>query len=118
MATVSTHLLNSIDGTHAGNVSVALFRIAVDGRRVTLFETQTDSGGRFSEKVADDEVDPSANYELCFKVGKFWRATRPEDNPGRIIDEIVLRFTMPDQSGTYHSPVIMSPNGYSTWMSA
>jgi len=29
-----------------------------------------------------------------------------------------LRFAMPDPEGTYHMPIILNPNSYSTWMSS
>jgi 5-hydroxyisourate hydrolase len=32
--------------------------------------------------------------------------------------QIASRFRMPEPDGTYHSPIIMSPNGYSVWASA
>lgn len=36
MATLTTHTLNSVDGTHAGQVGVSLFRVTPDGARVTV----------------------------------------------------------------------------------
>jgi 5-hydroxyisourate hydrolase len=61
MATVSSHTLSSVDGTHAGGIGVALHRLDPSGARVTLFETATDEGGRLSETVA---LDPDARYHI------------------------------------------------------
>ena len=36
MASLSTHTLNSVDGTHAADVGVSLTRIDAAGRRVVL----------------------------------------------------------------------------------
>ena len=52
MATLTTHTLNSVDGTHAGQVGVSLFRVTPDGTRLTVFEAATDAGGRLSQRIA------------------------------------------------------------------
>ena len=48
MATFSTHLLNSLDGTHLSNVNVELVEISYDGHRKIIANQKTDSGGRIS----------------------------------------------------------------------
>lgn len=108
MATVSSHILNAVDGTHAAGVAVRLINL---GTGETLFDTVTDAGGRLKEVVS--RIDRDAGYELTFDVGAYWvaRGVAPR------MREIVLRFGMPDDDGTYHSPIIASPNGYSVWAS-
>ena len=51
MATVTTHTLNSVHGTHAGGIAVSLLRISHDGKRDVVFESETDAGGRLSKIV-------------------------------------------------------------------
>lgn len=109
MATVSSHILNGTDGSHAGGIDVRLVKL---GTGETLFETKTDAGGRLSEKVAD--IDTTAEYELIFDVGRYWDA----HGTATRMRAIVLRFGMPDAGGSYHSPIIVSPNGYSGWVSS
>ena len=46
MATLSSHLLNSVDGTHASGVKVTINQINSLGVKKILFETETDDGGR------------------------------------------------------------------------
>ena len=106
---VSSHILNSADGSHAGGVKLRLINLA-SGE--TMFETETDDGGRLKHDVCNP--DPNAVYELVFDTGAFWAA---RGTPTRM-DEIVLRFRMPQPDATYHSPIIMSPNGYSVWVSS
>ena len=118
MATLSTHTLNSVDGTHAGNVRVSLLRIATDGTRVVVFATSTDAGGRLSERIDAAQVDVAADYELVFQTGAYF-ATRGLALPGlRIQKEVVVRFCMPDPQAAYHMPLVMAPNGYSVWLSS
>ena len=46
MATLSSHLLNSVDGTHASGVKVTINQINSLGVKKIFFETETDDGGR------------------------------------------------------------------------
>ena len=46
MATFSSHLLNSTDGTHAGGVKVIIYQINANGDKKKYFESETDNGGR------------------------------------------------------------------------
>ena len=112
MATVSSHTLNGVDGSHAGGIAVRLVDLAT-GR--TVFDTRMDDGGRLIQEVA--APDPEGRYELVFQTGAYWQARVPGTHGARIMDEIVVRFTMPDPEGRYHIPLILSPHGYSLWSS-
>ena len=112
MATISSHTLNSVDGSHAGGVSVTLVNIDTG---TTLFSTHTDDAGRLQEQVSSDDLNPDHRYELTFYPARYWADQGIE--AAHCIDEIVLRFKMPDPDARYHMPIILSPNGYSTWAS-
>jgi 5-hydroxyisourate hydrolase len=118
MATLSTHTLNSVDGTHAGHVDVSLVRIVPNGVNVTVFSKSTDTGGRLSERIDSAQIDIDADYELVFQTGAYF-AKRGLVLPGlRLQKEVVVRFCMPDPNAAYHMPLVMAPNGYSVWMSS
>ena len=118
MATLSTHTLNSVDGTHAAHVGVSLVRIGPDGARVALFSSSTDAGGRLSERIDAAQIDVEADHELVFQTGVYF-ATRGLLLPGlRLQKEVVVRFCMPDPDAAYHMPLVMAPNGYSVWLSS
>lgn len=112
MAVVSTHTLNGADGTHAGGIRVRLVNLSTG---IGLFESETDTGGRLQETVDLTGADPADRYELVFDTGHYW--TTQGVAHSRQIDEIVLRFAMPDPAARYHMPIILSPNSYSTWAS-
>ncbi|MEM7057208.1 MAG: hydroxyisourate hydrolase [Pseudomonadota bacterium] len=113
MATVSSHTLNGTDGTHAGGIDVSL--TGPDG---VIFQAKMDDSGRLSQEIPADQIDPDGVYELVFHTGPYWSARQiPRDGP-QIMDQVVLRFRMPDPDARYHMPVILSPNGYSCWWSA
>ncbi|MDA9229183.1 hydroxyisourate hydrolase [Rhodobacteraceae bacterium] len=110
MATLTSHTLNGTDGSHAGAIKVKL--IEVDGQ--TIFETEIDDGGRLKQEIEPSKVNPSSIYELTFETGQYWLERGFE----QIMDQVVLRFRMPDPEGTYHMPIIINPNSYSTWWSS
>ncbi len=113
MATVSSHTLNSVDGSHAGGIGVRLVNLSTGS---IAFDTKTDRGGRLSQEVA--APDPDAHYELIFQTGAYWQRLVADTSAARIIDEVAVRFTMPQPDGCYHMPLILSPHGYSLWCSA
>ena len=112
MAVVSSHTLNGADGTHAADIKVRLVNINTGNE---LFASETDTGGRLQETVDLTGADPADRYELVFDTGRFW-AMQGVTHSQRV-DEIVLRFAMPDPAARYHMPIILSPNSYSTWAS-
>jgi 5-hydroxyisourate hydrolase len=118
MATITTHTLNSVDGTHAAHVGVSLFQVIPDGSRLPVFDASTDAGGRLSQQIAAAQVDTSADYELVFQTGAYF-ATRSLALSGlRLQKEVVIRFRMPDPAAAYHMPLVMAPHGYSVWLSS
>ena len=46
MAIFSTHLLNSIDGTHASDVEIVIYKVNNNNNKVVFLEDKTDSSGR------------------------------------------------------------------------
>ena len=115
MAVLSTHALNAVDGTHAGAVGVVLLRLDNAGGRHVVFESATDEGGRLSQAVTVEET--GAEYELVFRTGPYFAALGMKPTRYQIINDVVIRFRMPDPEGRYHIPLILSPNGYSVWWS-
>ncbi len=113
MATVSSHALNSVDGSHAGGIGVRLLNLTTGD---IVFDTKTDHGGRLTQEVA--APDPAARYELIFQTDAYWHSRMAGGGDTRIIDEVAVRFTMPRPDGRYHMPVILSPHGCSLWSSA
>jgi 5-hydroxyisourate hydrolase len=110
MAILTSHTLNGTDGTHAGGIKVTFS--LVGGEKI--FETKMDEGGRLNEKIGSEHIDPTATYELVFETGPYWI----ERGYNQIMDQVVLRFKMPDPTTDYHMPVIISPNSYSVWWSS
>ena len=69
MATLTSHTLNGVDGTHAGGIVVSLTQLETG---TVLLEAATDEGGRLSADIPAARIDTSATYELVFKTGAFF----------------------------------------------
>ena len=67
MATLSSHLLNSVNGTHASGVKVIVNQISTSGERKIFLETETDSGGRI---LKDFELSQDIAQEAFIKAYK------------------------------------------------
>ena len=97
MAIFSTHLLNSVNGTHAANVKIIIYRINEDKRNI------------FIEELTKEDCE--SDYEMIINSGNYLNDT------SEIVNEISVKFNMKDPQKKYHMPLIISPNGYSIWWS-
>ncbi|MGI9388775.1 MAG: hydroxyisourate hydrolase [Boseongicola sp.] len=118
MAIVSSHTLNSVDGTHAGGIVVTLTRIDADGKRTTVFETATDDGGRLSQDIDSEAIGPGASFEMIFQSGAYFEQMNLPASGLKTVRDIVIRFEMPDPEARYHLPVMLAPNSYSVCWSS
>ena len=114
MAIISSHTLNGLSGTHASEISVMLKNL---NNNDIIFEIPMDIGGRLNQVISNEKVDVQATYELVFKTGNYWEKVMNDKNYQNIIQDIVIRFKMPNNNKKYHFPIILSPNSYSTWWS-
>ena len=110
MATLSSHLLNSVDGTHASGVKVIINQINSSGDKVIFFETETDDGGRILKDFDLSNDDCNCDYEMIYKTADYF-------SEKKIVSEITIKFRMENPKKKYHLPIIISPNGYSIWWS-
>jgi len=110
MATLSSHLLNSVNGTHACGVKVIINQINSSGEKVIFFESETDNGGRILKDFDLSKDDCNCDYEMVCKTSDYF-------SEKKIVSEIIIKFRMEDPKKKYHLPIIISPNGYSIWWS-
>ncbi len=117
MAILSTHTLNSVDGSHAGGIALSLVRIEPGGQRSEVLRGATDEGGRFSQELTLSEGDRAATFELVLQTGAYFEAKGAQTTPMQICRETVIRFQMPDPDARYHMPMMLAPNSHSVWWS-
>ena len=110
MATLSSHLLNSVNGTHASGVKVIIYQINSSSNKKIFFETETDDGGRIIKDFELSRDDCASEYEMVCKIADYF-------SEKKVVSEIIIKFKMEDPKKKYHLPIIISPNGYSIWWS-
>ena len=110
MAIVSSHLLNSINGSHASGVKIKVNQITKNGLRKKIFQTLTDKNGRFSRELKLGKKDYNLEYEIIVNLQDYFRKKTNVSN-------IVINFKMNKPKKKYHIPMMISPNSYSVWWS-
>ena len=84
MATLSSHLLNSVNGTHASGVKVIINQINSSGEKEIFFQSETDNGGRILKdfdipKDMNEIIEPFVgNGDLLNFIKEKVRLIRPK----------------------------------------
>ena len=113
MASVSSHVLDSVHGTHAAGIRCLLWRIDGESRE-QVFDVSADGEGRIAEEVDLVAGAGTAEFELVLRAADYFSGLGVEVRG--CVREVVLRFAM-DEDRRYHLPVMLAPNSYSTWWS-
>jgi 5-hydroxyisourate hydrolase len=92
--TISTHVLDTQNGTPASGVGVTLYRRTAEGKREVGSGT-TDKDGRI-RRLLPTELDPG-DYAIEFAVR------------GPFFSRVVLEFRVDDVTRGYHVPLLMAP---------
>jgi len=117
MATISSHVLDSVTGTHAAGIKIACFHRDASGKATRLFDLAADNQGRIQESIDITNCGDADEYELVFQSADYYRGFNLPDDGSQIMSSVVLRLKLPDAQGTYHFPVMLSPHSYSVWWS-
>jgi 5-hydroxyisourate hydrolase len=104
MARISTHVLDIAKGAPAAGITVELHSAGQ-----LIRSARTNSDGRTDAPLLIGERIPAGPYELIFHVQDYLNAAPA------FFDHITIRFTVPDEEGNYHVPLLLAPHGYSTY---
>ncbi|MFZ4478810.1 MAG: hydroxyisourate hydrolase [Rhodoferax sp.] len=112
---LSTHVLDTMHGTPAAGMQVALYR--VQAQTATLLQSFVlNQDGRPPEGMLLDNLSLKTGcYRLVFDVSDYFRSRAvplPEPN---FLDQVSLDFGVADVSQHYHVPLLVSPWSYSTY---
>ena len=114
MGRLSTHVLDTAKGKPAAGVRIMLYRISGKSHsKVT--EVVTNADGRTDAPLLEGAKLTEGTYELVFCAGDYLRATGQAGEGVLFLDEIPIRFGVPDASQHYHVPLLISPFAYSTY---
>ena len=117
MATITSHVLDSVKGTHAAGIRIACFRRDETGTTTLLFDKKANEQGRIQEAIDISNTGESNEIELVFAAAEYFKSLTQSDTHGQIMDTVVIRLTLNDSEGSYHVPVMLSPHSYSVWWS-
>ena len=112
---LSTHVLDTMHGTPAGGMSVALY--TTDGTQATLVtQFVLNADGRNPDGPLYDNASLRAGtYRLVFEVAQYFKArgvALPEPN---FLNQVSLDFGVAHTDQHYHVPLLVSPWSYSTY---
>ena len=113
MATVSSHILDSVVGDHAQGIRVSCYRLGSKHEKDQVFDVHATEEGRIAETVT---VKNSAEYELIFHTGEYFKGLDLPEHE-QIMKVVVVRMTLADEQARYHVPLVLSPHSYTIWWS-
>ncbi len=114
MGRLSTHVLDTAKGKPAAGVKIMLYRISGQSH-VKIKEMVTNADGRTDGPLLEGQNLTEGQYELVFRAGDYLRATGQMGDGVLFLDEIPIRFGIPDAGQHYHVPLLLSPFAYSTY---
>jgi 5-hydroxyisourate hydrolase-like protein (transthyretin family) len=112
MATVSSHVLDSVSGDHAAGIRVECIKRLATGEQIRLFDVIASEQGRISEVVEISSSGEDEQLELVFHSKSYFSKKSPNADGLQILECVVIRLTVVNPDGTYHVPY-----SYSVWWS-
>ena len=113
MPILSTHTLDSLNGTHAAGVGVTLSVILENNSTHEMWSTKTDNKGRLIKEFEVPKLYLENDFQLLFGIKNYFRNS---ENTFRA-SAMAININFPEPDGKYHLPVIISPYGASLWWS-
>ena len=111
MSRISTHVLDLVQGKPATNVPVRLERQSTSGEWRLLTSARTDQEGRCAELLPESEDLSAGIYRLTFDTGKYFEQQRLV----ALYPVVEVTFRVREGESHFHIPLLLSPNGYTTY---
>ena len=111
MPHISTHILDIAKGRPAKDVPVRLERRATAGNWQLLTSATTDKDGRCAQLLPDEETLSPGVYRLVFNVAEYYVAQKVES----LYPTVEIVFYVRTGEERFHIPLLLSPNGYTTY---
>jgi 5-hydroxyisourate hydrolase len=112
MGRLSTHVLDTAAGKPAAGVVITLDRLE-NGRTIPVKEALTNNDGRTDTPLLSGPDYRPGTYVLTFKIRAYFERLPGGASP--FLDEVPIRFTIAEEDGHYHVPLLVSPWSYSTY---
>jgi 5-hydroxyisourate hydrolase len=111
MSRISTHVLDTALGKPAAGVPVRLDRLERPGEWRPLGSAQTDEDGRCRQLLPAPHVLPEGVYRLVFETRSYF-ASR---HAAALYPVVEITFEVRSGETHFHIPLLLSPNGYTTY---
>jgi 5-hydroxyisourate hydrolase len=108
MSTLSTHVLDTMNGRPAAGMAVAL-----SGPDGEIARCATNSDGRCPDLLPGPLA--PGTYALSFSVADYFRGLGVALPDPPFLDRVTVDFGISADGGHYHVPLLVSPSGYSTY---
>jgi 5-hydroxyisourate hydrolase len=111
MKRISTHVLDMVRGRPAADVAVRLEKQDSAGDWRALASARTDHEGRCPQLLPDDVNPASGVYRLIFDTGSYFALEKLVT----LYPVVEITFQAQDGESHFHIPLLLSPNGYTTY---
>jgi 5-hydroxyisourate hydrolase len=111
MNRISTHVLDTALGRPAAGVPVRLERLEQPGEWLTLGSSQTDRDGRCGQLLPSGAAFPKGTYRLIFDTKSYYRAHGVKG----LYPVVEITFEAHGGESSFHIPLLLSANGYTTY---
>ena len=115
MARLSTHVLDTANGTPAAGVRILLYRLDGGYSDALVTERVTNRDGRTDVPLLSGNEIDTGHYRLVFHAGDYFRAKGLKLPDPPFVDVVELQFGIADAHGDYHVPLLVSPWSYATY---
>ena len=112
MGRLSTHVLDTANGTPAAGVATRLY--AIGEERVLCVATTTNADGRTNKPLLDGDAMQTGTFEIEFDVGDYFAGQGIDASTPAFLNTVVIRFSIQAEQN-YHVPLLVSPWSYSTY---
>ena len=111
---LSTHVLDTMHGTPAAGMVVALYETG-GGAPVLVKKLVLNADGRTDAPLYDNASLKRGTYRLEFDVAAYFKSRGVQLPDPPFLDRVALDFGIANEHQHYHVPLLVSPWSYSTY---
>jgi 5-hydroxyisourate hydrolase len=111
MKGISTHVLDMVLGNPAKEVSVRLEKESTSGDWRLLTSARTDQDGRCAQLLPEGEDLSAGVYRLIFDISSYYAKQKID----ALYPSVEVTIRVRDGQSKFHIPLLLSPNGYTTY---
>jgi 5-hydroxyisourate hydrolase len=111
MKNISTHVLDLVQGRPAKDVQVRLEKQNTSGDWRLVTSAHTNQDGRCPQLLPEGEELSAGVYRLIFDTGSYYAVQKIY----ALYPSVEVTFQARDGESHFHIPLLLSPNGYTTY---